>query len=213
MVSFGLAFGKGIVSGLGKQQERKWAKEAYEDSPEFQKYMLDIEAAKENIKETGLDIQIKQKELADYGVDYKVGGFNFSLAGSGVKDPTQLAYLKLSKINDHFMNNTDGFRDAVLSNDGNNTTARALDGEFSYILPVVKKHIDPDNKGIFPARENIPQMFENDKFFTRFYKNLVDNRILKACMMKLEERQDGTVLQKEVKTGPNKQKLNYGRKT
>ena len=64
MVSFGLAFGKGVVTGLGKQQERKWAKEAYEDSPEFQKHMLDIEAAKANIKETGLDIQKKQKELS-----------------------------------------------------------------------------------------------------------------------------------------------------
>ena len=48
MVSFGLAFGKGVVTGLGKQQERKWAKEAYEESPEFELAGLQIKQAKEN---------------------------------------------------------------------------------------------------------------------------------------------------------------------
>ena len=42
MVSFGLAFGKGAVTALRQKQERKWEKEAYEESPEFELAGLQI---------------------------------------------------------------------------------------------------------------------------------------------------------------------------
>ena len=49
MVSFGLAFGKGAVTALRQKQERKWEKEAYEESPEFELAGLQIKQAKENL--------------------------------------------------------------------------------------------------------------------------------------------------------------------
>ena len=119
MVSFGLAFGKGVVTGLGKQQERKWAKEAYEDSPEFQKHMLDIEASKASIKETGLDIQKKERDLAGGSENFDV----FPLGGnytsrvpkdfSGTMDTSPYAFQNISNL----ITTDDTYKQALMSTD------------------------------------------------------------------------------------------------
>ncbi len=120
MVSFGLAFGKGAVTALRQKQERKWEKEAYEESPEFELAGLQIKQAKENLEKTGWDIKKLRREVegaGDKNFDvFPLGGNYTSRVPkdfSGTMDTSPYAFQNINNL----INADDNYKQAIMLTD------------------------------------------------------------------------------------------------